>query len=187
MLVGGTGRNGGMSHDSASSLNRVVLLLNVGVLVVNFFLALTATDSQIGVMQTTARLSGRRVAWRRPPPDPSAAFLRVVQALDAAAPPDALGVEQLRTVRLATDRYYLLVRNGVAEALAREDGQDGGGERVTARQVLAGVARTARLELERELATSLRDPSLVSRAATAIIRQCRYASPARPRARSVSP
>jgi len=56
-------------------MNRVILLLNTGILVVMFILALSTTDSQIGLMHSAASMRAMRPQVEM---DTSVAFLKVV-------------------------------------------------------------------------------------------------------------
>jgi hypothetical protein len=154
-------------------MNRVVLLLNVIILVVNFLLSLSATDSQIGLMRTTAGLTtGGKTALRRSysTRDPSLAYLRVIQALDSFAPREALDrltIERLQTIYDAVDGYYRTVGTIVATSLQQATDAD------KLRREYASLGAQARAEVEQTLASSFGDRALVSRLATEIIKQCR--------------
>ena len=96
-------------------MNRMTLLLNGVILIVTFLVALSATDSQVGLLRSaSASQSVRRSSL----PDTTApAFLRVVQSLENFLPPktlDNLSTEQLDTIHEAVRRYYLSVRAAVA-------------------------------------------------------------------------
>ena len=154
-------------------MNRVVLLLNVIILVVNFLLSLSATDSQIGLMRTTAGLTtGGRVPLRRSfsTRDPSLAYLRVVQALDSFAPRETLEritIEKLQTIYDAVGGYYQTVGTVVATAL------QGATDAEQLRRDYGSLGAQARAEVEQTLSSSFGDRAFVSRLATEIIKQCR--------------
>jgi hypothetical protein len=151
----------------ASYLNRTVLLLNLAVLVVNFIVALGATDSQVELAQVTLRSAGAGPVRRPAMADPSPAYLRVVQSLEGAAPPGTVGADQLRCLYAAVVRYYEVVSRGVSSALwASGDGE-------AARKAFADLSRDARGEVERELGSSFRDAALATRLTTDILRECR--------------
>lgn len=151
----------------ASVLNRTVLLLNISVLVVNFIVALTASNSQMEVADGTMRMSARPGPVRYAAPDPAPAYLRVVQSLEGAAPPGTVGPDQLRCVYAAVQRYYAVVSQGVSAALWADASGD------AARRAFTDLSRDARGEVERELGSSFHDGALVTRLATDILRECR--------------
>ena len=150
-------------------MNRIVLLLNVTVLLVNFSVCLAFSSSQIGILDTTIRASGQMrgsvpTAGGR---DVSTAYLRVVQSLDSVATGPATGrtPEQYRAVYDAVGRYYDVVRSGVAETLGETS------DPRAIREAYAEIGRVARFEVERELVGSFPNPT-VRRLATEIIRNC---------------
>lgn len=147
-------------------MHRTILLLNVIVLVVNFALALSATDSQIGLMRSTSGIANR-VTWRGGGPQRanSLAFLRIVQSLQGAVPADQpLSTEQLQAVHEALDRYRQVIDGGLARILLAE------GETEQARRPFDVLGKQAREEVEYLLTATFQDPALVSRLATEIIR-----------------
>jgi hypothetical protein len=151
-------------------MNRVILLLNVTVLVVNFMLALTATDSQIGLMQSTAAIANYPRAPRRgmgEGADSSHACLRVVQSLESLAPQTPLTTDKLQTIYDAVRSYRAVVGRGVARSLYEsEDGSD-------LRGLYQSLGKAARQEIELVLGRSFSDGSLVQRLATEVIKSCR--------------
>lgn len=151
----------------ATHLNRSVLICNLAVLACNAFVAFSATDSQAGLAESTMRLTAGGGIRRFATPDPSPAYLRVVQGIEGAAPPGALGREQLRCVYDAVLLYYEVVSRGVPAALSTEGGAE------ATRQAFAELGRDARGEVERELGSTFRDAALVTRLATDILRECR--------------
>lgn len=59
----------------SARLNRAVLFCNLGVLLVNFFLAYKTTDAQIGLMDS-ANPGGARIVRRREPSEAAMPYLR---------------------------------------------------------------------------------------------------------------
>ena len=75
--------------EGSDAMNRLILVLNVIVLVVTFVLALSATNSQIGLTRSASEIANypraaRSTAWATP--GASLAYLRVVQSLAGTAP-----------------------------------------------------------------------------------------------------
>ena len=150
-------------------MHRTILLLNVIVLVVNFAVALSATDSQIGLMRSTSGIANR-VTWQGGGPHraDSLAYLRIVQSLQGATPADQpLSTEQLQAVHEALDRYRRVIDGGVGRILLGEH------ETEQARRPFDVLGKQAREEVEYMLAAALQDPALVSRLTTEIIRHAR--------------
>ena len=146
-------------------MNRVVLLLNTGILVVTFLLAMSATDSQIGLLKSASGMPMRPV---RPhtASDPSMAYLRVVQTLDSVLPRGAkVHASQLASIHEAVQRYYYTVREGVLESL----GHSGDGD---AREAAALRSKEAREQVERTLASSFSDPTVLRRLTTEVTKSC---------------
>jgi len=150
-------------------VHRTILLLNVIVLVVNFAVALSATDSQIGLMRSTSGIADR-VTWRGGGPHraDSLAYLRIVQSLQGANPGgQSLSTEQLQAVHEALDRYRRVVDGGVARILIEED------DAPQAQRSFDVLGKQAREEVEYLLAATFNDSGLVSRLTTEIIRHAR--------------
>ena len=139
-------------------MNRVTLLLNTVILVVTFLLALSATDTQIGLMQSSVATHVVRPSTFQ---DRSVAFLKVVQSLD---PRDKLDRAKLEAVHAAVERYYQVVRYGVTRSRYEEED-----DLVAA---YADVGKQAREEVERALASGFRSDAAIRRVATQIIRVC---------------
>jgi len=150
-------------------MNRIVLLLNGVILVVTFVVALSATDSQIGLLRSAAAAGGvaRSRATRQ---NTSVAFLHVVQSLKNFMPPKAIASltpEQLDTIHEAVRGYYRAIRAALVNA---------NGAKATGRELLAvyeDVGRRARGEVEEVVMQAFLDRAVVSRLATEIIRHCR--------------
>ena len=153
-------------------MNRVVLLLNLIVLVVTFALALTASNSQIGILETTNRAAagfGRTRMSYTPSRDAPVAYLNVIQSLERALPADKandLTVTQMRTIYDAVEKYYSAVGDGVWALLAVNDAS-----KMT--QASAAVGKAARVDVERVLMSAFPNSSDVTRLATEVIRHCR--------------
>ncbi len=158
------------AETGGSRLNRMILLLNVGVLVVNFFLVFQAMDSQIGLMRSTANaenLSMRR-AGRGALTNSALPSARVLQSLESAAgaDSDAFAPQKLRAVHDAVRGYQRTMGQGVMDLLLRpEEDED-------LRQLYAQLSKTARDEVEIALARGFSDPALVRRLTTEVIRAC---------------
>jgi hypothetical protein len=150
----------------------MILLLNVIVLVVNFFLALTATDSQIGLVRSASEIANYPRTSRREAlaaPGASLAYLRVVQSLEGlpASKASPLTAEKLRTVYDAVRTYQRAVSHGVSDSLyASSEGADLRGAHAT-------LGKAARQEVEHVLSAGFSDGALVERLATEVIRSCR--------------
>ena len=151
-------------------MNRMILLLNLVVLVVSFALALSSTNSQIGILRSTSEAANAPRIPRRGAGDRSDAairYLRVVQSLENVAPAevlDALTVDQLLSIRAAMFLYRNAVARGVLEGL----GSDSGGRALLADY--ASIGKEARREIERELASHFDDTNVVWRLTAEIIR-----------------
>ena len=139
-------------------MNRVILILNTVILVVTFLLALSATDTQIGLLQSSAATHAVRPSTFQ---DRSVAFLKVVQSLD---PRDKLDRDKLEAVHDAVERYYQVVRAEVTRSRYEQEG-----DLVAA---YADVGKRAREEVERTLASAFRSDTAIRRVATQIIRVC---------------
>lgn len=150
-------------------MNRIVLLLNVVVLLVNFAVCMTFSTSQIGILDTTLRATSHGGA-RGPSAggqDVSTAYLRVVQSMDSVMPGDRAKrtPEQYRAVYEAVALYYEVVQAGVASTLGNSEEPD------AVSDAYAEIGRAARFEVERALVGSFHG-STVQRLTTEIIRNC---------------
>lgn len=148
-----------MQDGVPSRPNRVLLLLNLCLVVTNAIL----------VLGTTAGTdSPARVAPPRSATDGTA--IPVARALQAAAdlgrPDDVFAPEPLRAVRDAARRYVEIVVRGVDDLQLAAEGTD-------LAATFAEIQRAARQEVEIVLGARIRDPVLVQRLATEIIRACR--------------
>ena len=143
-------------------MHRTILLLNVTVLVVTFVLALSATESQIGLLRSTSGIANR-VTWRGGGPHraDSLAYLRIVQSLQGVGPAgQPLSTEQLQAIHEALDRYRRVVDGGVGRILLGEDDTE------QPRRPFDVLGKQAREEVEYLLAATFQDPALVSRLTT---------------------
>ena len=148
-------------------MNKTVLLLNVGVLVVNFFLALTTTNSQIGLLHSAVETShGRPARQMSAGHDASVTFLKVVQSVASSGSrgPDVFNATNLRALHDIVLDYRTTIQRGVGDILA----QSGDGSAL--RDAYDRLGRTAREDMELQLAAHFSDPGLVKRLATEIIR-----------------
>lgn len=150
-------------------MNRIVLVLNVVVLLVNFVLSLSATDSQIGILETTSRAAGysahRSAALSS---ERSVAYLRVSEALESALPRGKaaeLTSLQRRTLFDAVDAYYGAVNEGVTTILGS------GAPPAELHKASLELSKGARTEVERVLLPAF-PSNQVARLATEIIRSC---------------
>lgn len=160
----------GLRPDGAgnpSRLNRAILLCNLGVLLVNFFLAFKTTDVQMGLMDS-ANSGGARVFRGREPSDAAVPYSRVLQTLDSVAPgQDSLfTTDKLEAIYDAIRRYQSVIANGVASLLYADRGHD-------LRAAYAELDKDARSEVEIALGRQFSDAALVQRLATEVIRSCR--------------
>jgi hypothetical protein len=152
----------------SARLNRFILLLNLGVLVVNLFLAFKTTDIQMGLAGSAASSGGVRVVRRDEPSGVAMPYSRVLRTLDSVAPgQESLFMpERLDAIYDAIRRYQAAVETGVANLLYAEWGQD-------LRAAYADLDRVARMEVEVALGRRFDDAALVQRLATEVIRSCR--------------
>jgi len=149
---------------NVSVLNRVVLLLNALILVVNFLLTFTSTNRQGEMAAVASRSSGGRVVQGQ---NPSTDFLRLVGSLEGVLPPatiDSLTPEQLQAVNDALEHYRRVVDAGVTTVIYSQAGP------VPARQRLAEVNKDARDEVERTLRSAIKDDIIVGQLTTAVVR-----------------
>jgi hypothetical protein len=158
-------------RDPAAStrLNRAVLLCNLGVLIVNFFLAYKANDVQLGLMRSASEAPGLRVARGGSGSDVAMPYSRVLQTLDSVAPGQAASLftpEKLEAIHDAIARYQSAIEVGVSNLVYAEKGRD-------LRAAYADLDRDAREEVEIALGTRFSDAALVQRLATEVIRSCR--------------
>ncbi len=148
-------------------LNRTILLLNVGVLVVNFILAFSTTNSQIGLLQSTAAVSNGRLPRQvLAQTDASVTFLKVVQSVGSQGSQgtSVFNATNLRALHDAVRGYRHTIEQGVTELLARTgDGQ-------AIRDAYDQLGRAAREDLELQLSPHFPDPGIVRRLTTEIIR-----------------
>jgi hypothetical protein len=161
---------GGLQSETSGGsarLNRVILLLNLGVLVVNFFLAFKTTDVQMGLMDS-ANTGGARIVRGREPSDVAMPYSRVLQTLDSVAPgqESLFAPDKLEAIYDAIRRYQAAIASGVANLLYAERGRD-------LRAAYAELDKDARSEVEIALGRQFSDAALVQRLATEIIRTCR--------------
>jgi len=153
----------------SARLNRVILLLNVGVLVVNFFLAFKTTDVQIGLLSSGAGGGGVRLVRGNDLSGIAMPCSRVLQTLDSAAPGQGVSLftsEKLEAIYDAVRRYQASIEVGISNLVYAEEGRD-------LRAALAELDRDARTEVEILLGRKFSDAALVQRLATEVIRSCR--------------
>ena len=164
----GTGLQSETPAGSAR-LNRAILLLNLGVLLVNFFLAFKANDVQLGLMRTASETSGGGFIRTSRAPDVAMPYSRVLQALDSVAPGQGDSVftpEKLQTIYDAIASYQSAIERGVSNLVYAPKGAD-------LRSAYADLDKDAREEVEIALGTKFSDAALVQRLATEVIRSCR--------------
>lgn len=148
-------------------MSRMILLLNLVVLVVNFAVAWGATDSQIGILDSTSRSSVSALG-RRSTRDVSVSYLRVVQSLEGVLSTESgLDGSHMRAIYESVESYYLTVKTGVGTVLAQ------GGDAAIVRRALANVSRDARAAVASDLRAFVKDQDLVERITTAVLRNCR--------------
>lgn len=132
-------------------------------------LALSATDSQIGLMRSTSGIANR-VTWRGGGPHraDSVAYLRIVQSFQGTATDESLSAEQLQTVYEARS-LRRVIAGGVTRSLVEV------GDAKEARRSLYVLRKQARVEVEYLLGATFTDPGLVSRLMTEVTRHARQA------------
>jgi len=143
------------------------VLCNVGVLLVNFFLAFRTTDAQIGLMDS-ANIGGARVIRGRETSDAAIPYSRVLQTLDNVAPGQEtlFTPEKLEVIYEAVRRYQAAIQTGVGNLLYADKGKD-------LRAAYSDLDKDARAEVEIALGRKFGDQALVQRLTTEIIRSCR--------------
>ncbi len=146
-------------------MNRVILVLNAVILVVNFFLSYASSSSQIGLLESATHATGGplRSGVRR---TDDVAFLHLAQSLNGVIPANRtakLTKGQLLAVRNAMRYYRQATRAGVSNALD-------GDSTVPAMPALDQIGRQVRLEIEEALGLAIRDDLLVQQLTTAVIR-----------------
>ncbi len=146
-------------------MSRVILVLNALVLLINFYVSYASSNSQIGLLQSTARATNvpQRVGVTRAD---DVAFLRLAQSLNGAIPADrtaALTKAQFRAVRDAMRIYRQAIRAGVGDALD-------GDASVPAKPELDQIGKQVRLEVEEVLGRAIRGDNLIRQLTTAVIR-----------------
>jgi len=148
-------------------MNRLTLVMNTAILVVTFVVALTAGDVQGELLMSAARSDGGGRMSRRIGDDSPTSLLRVVQSMDNFYPATAgnkLTRGQLESIRDAIDLYYDEIRTGVDDVLAgSDDDRD-------LRQAINLLGKSVRVDVEAVLSRSFKDPSIVRRLTTEIIR-----------------
>ena len=155
--------------DPAGStrLNRTVLLCNLGVLLVNAFLAFKTNDVQLGLMRTASEGQGVRVV--RGGSDVAMPYSRVLQTLDSVAPGQSASLftpEKLEVIHDAIAGYQAAIAVGINNLVYADRGRD-------LRVAYAELDKDARHEVEIVLASKFSDGALVQRLATEVIRSCR--------------
>ena len=147
-------------------MNRVILLLNTAILVVTFVLALSATDAQIGLLQSASGIS-MRSARRVESTDSAIAYLRVIQSLDNIVPRSTkLSPDQFGAIHEAVRRYKQVVDAGVSRSLVEEADED-------PRRGYDRLGKEARDAIEHALANAFSDRSTLRRLTTEVIKHCR--------------
>ncbi|MFQ5845661.1 MAG: hypothetical protein ACE5JG_11810, partial [Planctomycetota bacterium] len=145
-------------------MSRVVLLLNALILVVNFLVALSTSDLQLRVLDSSVSLPVPRmvrVVHSAGSQNAALAYFQIVQSLDRFASREQ--IDDFTTEQI--EHYVSEVERGVEQNLNRSTT---GPER---RRDYEALAKGARSGLEQELGSHFRDSQLISRLATEIIRQ----------------
>jgi hypothetical protein len=153
----------------SARLNRTILLLNVGVLLVNFFLAFKTNDVQLALLRTAADTPGVRLGAGARAADVAMPYSRVLQALDGVAPGQGASVftsERLEAIYDAISGYQAAIERGVSNLVYTPEGGD-------LRSAYADLDKDAREEVEIALGARFSDAALVQRLATEVIRSCR--------------
>jgi hypothetical protein len=145
-------------------MNKIVLLLNALILVVNFVLAFTTTNMQATLSQATARFGGTRTVQQN---EPAVAYAKLVSSLEGVLPRpqlEKLTATQAKAVYDAMNHYEWVMQSGVNAILSR-----GAGDRPLVRQI-QDLNQNARDEVEQQLRGTIRDDTTVRQLTTAIIR-----------------
>jgi hypothetical protein len=164
--------NNGLRPDPAGGsarINRAILLCNLGVLLVNFFLAFKSSDTQIGLLRATSDISGSRIIAGARVSDVAVPYTRVLQALGSAAPgegPSLFTADRLQVIYEAVSRYRSTIERGVSALMHAPPDAD-------LRRACAELDKAAREEVEMVLGARFSDAALVQRLATEVIRGCR--------------
>ena len=148
-------------------MNRLTLVLNTAILVVTFVVALTAGDVQGELLASAARSTGGQRAARPIGADPSTTLLRVVQSMEnfyPATTENRLTRDQLEAIRDAIDLYHDEIRAGVDDVIGTSDDDR------DLRQAINQLGKSVRVDIEAALSRSFKDPSIVRRLTTEIIR-----------------
>ena len=146
-------------------MNRMILVLNTCVLLVNLFLSFATSEAQGSALRSAASMPG----FTRSRPGGSSlapAFLRVVQSLERALPRDALDAitqDQLLTLHEAVGVCFSSVERGTGRLLGL-DAPSG-----TLREAADQIGREAREEVLRTLRNAFRDDAVLQRLTTEIL------------------
>ena len=150
-------------------MSKVILILNALILVVSFVMAWASTNSQVSVLQATARVGhGDRMHASIGSNDPGVAYLRAVQSLEGRLPQatiDQLTVEQWRTIHNAMAEYQETERRGLVKILNSETTAVPDAQR--------RLSKSALEALQYSLREAIPDEQVVKRIATAVVAHAR--------------
>ncbi len=151
-----------------NNLNKMILLLNAVILVVNFGVAFASSDSQIAMLQSTSRMGVVRTGNSYGAAGSATTFLRVVHSLDRILPPEMrqkITASELNAIYDAVHTYYAESRAGVASVLVEDDDREG-----AALHDLQNLGINVRGKVEAELQQTFRDQGVVKQIATEIFK-----------------
>ncbi len=151
-----------------NNLNKMILLLNAVILVVNFGVAFASSDSQIAMLKTTSRIGMVRSSVSYGAAGSATTFLRVVHSLDRILPQSVrakLTASELQSIYDAVHTYYAESRAGVANVLFEDDDREG-----AALHDLQNLGINVRGKVEAELQQTFRDQAVVKQIATEIFK-----------------
>lgn len=153
-------------------MNKTLLILNALILVTNFFLSWASTNSQLSVLETTARLGSGSTLGARSQGDPYAVtYLRLMQSLEGMMSKDRVDKftpDQVRGIHAAIAAYENYIQAGVAGVLYDREPPS-----VPMHKRHEELSRGAREDLESRLRSVFQDDTVIRQVATAIIGQVR--------------
>ena len=151
--------------ERISSLNKMVLLLNAAVLLVNCFVAFASSETQTRLLETGARLSA--VRYQPAQGGTAGTFLRTVNAIQGTIPAQArddMTAAQFGAIHDAVLAYYSTAQSGISEIV--------GSPYVGVVLRVEALNRQAKANVEQELGREFRDAALVQRIVERDSEQC---------------
>ena len=151
-----------------NNLNKMILLLNAIILIVNFGVAFASSDSQIAMLESSSRVGVIRSGNSYGSANSATTFLRVVHSLDRVLPADArkkLTAAELQAIYDAVETYYTESRAGIVAVLVEDDNREG-----QALHDLQNLGINVRGKVEAELQQAFRDSNVVRQITTEILK-----------------